>query len=123
MVNIQTTIEDISTSKDKLDSNKRSEIHTAETDGKSIQSNSITEEIRTLPEKRNESQKPPTKSRKKVHSSNKTKVDPDDFCLNRKQQVDMLYPVMNENNILTTKRLTSSYKPTRILCCLQIVTI
>ena len=74
MVNNQTTIEDISTSKDKLDSNKRSEIDTAETNGKSIQSNSITEEIRTHPEKRKKSQKAQTKNRKKVHSSNKTKL-------------------------------------------------
>lgn len=84
MVNIQTTFEDISTSKDKLDSNKRSEIHTAETDGKSIQSDSITEEIRTSPEKRKQSQKAQTKNRKKFHSSNKRKVDLDDFNLIRK---------------------------------------
>lgn len=84
MVDIQTTIEYISTSKDKLDSNKRSEIHTAETDGKSIQSNSIAEEIRTSPEKRKQSQKLQTTNRKKVHSSNKRKVDLDDFDLIRK---------------------------------------
>jgi len=35
----------------------------------------------------------------------------------------MFYPPMQENKILMTKRLTSDYKPTRILFCLRIVTI
>ena len=104
MVNDQSNVEDISTSKDKLDSNKRSEIDTAKTNRKSIQSKSNTEEIRTLPEKRNQSQKAQTKNRKRVNSSNKTKVDPDDFSLIR-------------------KAAGRNYKPTRILFCLLIVTI
>ena len=65
MVNDQTNVEYISTSKDKLDSNKRSEIHTAETDGKSIQSNSITEEIRTRPEKESKAKRHKLKTGKR----------------------------------------------------------